>query len=228
MAKSLKDFFLRFASVVDKGDNPEANILIVKSKGGEGMKLEDILKEIGEEKAKVINDTLAEKDAKITELEKKEPEPVKVEPEPEVKIIEKADPEIKAFVEKMQKEKDEMVEKIVKMESTLRKERIEKEVSDFDKISAKEELIEVLTDIDDRPETVAKLKTILKAVNEAIDQGTIMKTVGADGEGKEEKVMETVDKRAKELMEKENITIEDARSRVFKADPKLYEKYLEE
>ena len=226
MAKSLKDFFVRFASVVDKGDNPEANILIAKSKGGESMKLEDILKELDEEKAKVINDTLAEKDAQITELTKVEPK--KVDPDPEPKVIEKADPEIKAFVEKMQKEKDEMIEKLSKMESTLRKDRIEKEVSEFDKISAKEELIEVLTDIDEKPDTVVKLKTILKAVNEALTQNTIMKTVGVDGEGKEEKVMETVDKKAKELVEKENITIEEARTRIFKSDPKLYEKYLAE
>jgi ATPase subunit of ABC transporter with duplicated ATPase domains len=226
MAKSLKDFFVRFASVVDKGDNPEANIMIVKSKGGESMKLEDILKELDEEKAKVINDELAAKDAKISELEKVEPK--KIESEPEQKVIEKADPEIKAFVEKMQKEKDEMIEKLSKMESTLRKDRIEKEVSEFDKISAKNELIDVLTDIDDRPDTAIKLKTILKAVNEALSQNTIMKTVGVDGEGKEEKVMETVDKKAKELVEKEHITIEEARTRVFKSDPKLYEKYLEE
>lgn len=226
MAKSLKDFFVRFASVVDKGDNPEANIMIVKSKGGESMKLEDILKELDEEKAKVINDELAAKDAKISELEKVEPK--KIESEPEQKVIEKADPEIKAFVEKMQKEKDEMIEKLSKMESTLRKDRIEKEVSEFDKISAKDELIDVLTDIDDKPDTVIKLKTILKAVNEALSQNTIMKTVGVDGEGKEEKVMETVDKKAKELVEKEHITIEEARTRVFKSDPKLYEKYLEE
>jgi len=31
MAKSLKDFFLKFVSVVDKGDNPEAKILLFKS-----------------------------------------------------------------------------------------------------------------------------------------------------------------------------------------------------
>lgn len=232
MGKSLKDLLMRFVSVVDKGDNPEADIVLlkgkdIKEKGGESMKLEDILKELGDEKAKVITDTIAEKDAKIGELEKKEPE-VTPEPEPEVKIIEKADPEIKALVEKMQTEKDAMVKELSEIKGSLSKAKIEKDVEAFEKISAKEELIDIFTEIDDKPETVEKLKGVLKAVNEALTQETIMKTVGVDGDPNEPKAMEKLEKRAKEIAEADKVTKEEGMVRAMKEDPKLYQQYLEE
>lgn len=66
--KALKDIFLKFVSVVDKGDNPEAKIMlfksaeedkeIIKEKGGQGKMVktfDEIIKGLPADEAEVIN-----------------------------------------------------------------------------------------------------------------------------------------------------------------------------
>ena len=249
MPWSLKNFLIKRVGVVDSGDNPKAEVLLFKSKededknnkGGGIMTLEELYKEIGEDKAKLIKDEikakedkLAEKDNTIKELEKNQKEPVKTEPTDE-ELLKSADPKIKDILEKAQKEAKENKEKAEKLQkekdetdAELKKEALSKEAEQFKNIGAtKEDLVEIFTKVD--PDTLEKIKAVLSADNTALEGNPLNKAVGSDKDLDSKKTMEKVDEKAEELRKADpSLTKEQARTKVMKEDPKLYKEYLEE
>lgn len=280
MPKSLKDFFLRFVSVVDKGDNPEADIVMFKSEkgkeenkdgdlddldkkkckkeGGGVMKtLEEILKSLSEDDVKVINDEIekaktdakADADAEIakakTEFEA-ELDKVKKEEDKDKKpqgtasfddvenVIKSADPKVVELIEKMKSEKSEIekkaqadAEELSKMKEAARTETIIKTVSQFDRVNApQDDLVSIWKSVDS--ETEAKLVNIFKAVNEQLTQANIIKVIGSDADASAISAEEEMEKMAQEIKKNEGITIEQARTKVYKTRPDLLKKYREE
>jgi hypothetical protein len=253
--KSLKNIFMKFVSVVDKGDNPEAEVVLFKSdndndnnKGGVVMKtIEEILKGMPEEDAKIVQVELdkipvLEKDKndlsdKVSELEKSKPiEPVE-EPSDEDTLIKSADPKIQEILKKAQeeaklnKEKAEQFEKEKKEEQEkLRKEEIKKEVSKYNNIGATEEdLVEIFSKMDQDKELLEKVIGILGSCNKALEGSALMKAVGSDGDPIVKTAVEEVEDKATELIKSDpKLTIEQARVQIYKQYPDLQAKILKE
>jgi len=261
MPKSLKDFFLRFVSVVDKGDNPEADIVMFKQEGGGVMKtLDEILKGLSEEDAKIVTDeiekTKTDAKADVDALVEKAKTDAKAEFDAEVEKVKKeeedkkpqgtasfddtenimksADPKVVELIEKMKAEKEqvekenkETVEKLNKMQEEVKKEQIMKTISQFDRINAtQDEMVDIWKSLDSDSEV--KLTAIFKAVNEQLTQANIIKTVGSDNDASTENASEQIEKLAGEIKKNEGITIEQARTKVYKTRPDLLKKYREE
>jgi len=259
--KSLKQFFIKFTSVVDSGDNPGAEILLFKSaedkkskEGGvENMTLEEILKGLPEEDMKVIkveldkipdleasNKDLSEEVDKLKkEVEiKKEIKPPAEDGAPsDEELLKSADPKIVEMLKKAQeearveKEKAEKLEKEKKEEQEkLRKEELKKEADKYGNIGAtQEDLVEIFTAVDSNKEVMEKMQGILGAVNEALKDNKLMKSIGNSEDPVEKSAKDEVEEKAKALMEKnDKLTIEQARSQIFKSEPKLHQKYMEE
>jgi hypothetical protein len=250
--KSLKDFFVKFASIVDAGDNPEAKIPLFKSKeekienkgGGKNMTLEEILKGMDEEQKKIVETELNkipdlaqanselrkandELETKVEELEKEEP----AEDDKSVEeIVKSADPKIQEMLKKQSEELEKMKEDMEKRlekekieKEELRKEEIKKEVEEFTNIGAsKEDLVEIFSKIDSDKDLYDKVKTVLKADDEALKSSDIMVQVGSQKEPVKKSTEEELEDEAKKLVEKDGITIEKARSIVIKGDPDKY------
>ena len=242
---------MKFVSVVDKGDNPRAKVVMFKSAGdedknkggGKSMPIEEILKSLDEDNRKVIENELGkipdlekanselrksveELDGKIQELEKKEPP----KEETDEDVIKSADPKVQEMLKKMQDENEKLKkeqedrleqEKIEKAE--LRKEAIKKEVEEFTNIGAsKEDLVEIFSKIDADKDLYDKVKTVLKADDEALKSSNIMVQVGSQQEPVEKSVQEELEEKAQKLVEKDGITIEKARTIIMKSDPDKY------
>ena len=248
--KSLRNLFLRFVSVVDKGDNKEAKILLMKSKekkpnkgGGVQMKkLEDILKSMEEEDAKVVEAEIAkikdveiakgeldvkvgELESKIEELEKKEPAVVDTSDE---ELIKSADPKIQkmlekaketeAEVEKLKKEKEEEVAKARKVE-------LSKEAELYPNLgSPVEDIVEIFSKIDGDEKTTGLVKGIFSAVNTALEGNALIKSVGSEKDSEEKSPEDELMEKAEAMVEKDGITIEAAKTKIIKSDPDKYMK----
>lgn len=237
---SLKDFFLKFVSVVDKGDNKGANILLFKSepepeavqeenditKGGDVIimkTLEEILKGLSEEDAKVVSDEIEK--AKTPKAEEgKEDKAGGTASFDDVNDVRKsADPAVQALVAKA--DADAIL--IKELQDNIKKDKLEKTVAQFDKISApKEDLMTVFKAVDDV--TATTIETILKAVNAQLSESTIIKVIGSDGEKSEEKAIDMVEKGAEEIKKAEGITIEQARVKFLQKNKGLYTQYQDE
>jgi len=239
---SLKDFFLKFVSVVDKGDNKGANILLFKSepedlkgeekdekpKGGNVMSktYDEILKALPEDEQAIVK---AEIEKIKEEAKPKEGTKPKegVASFDEAEIVKSADPKIQELIEKMKADGEQNATELKKMREEIKKEKVEKTVSQFDKlVASKDELTSLFTKADD--ETAATLEKVFKAANEQLKDSVVMKEVGSGGGGDESNIEEQVEKEAQELKKSENITIEQARVKVWKKDPTRYAKYLED
>ena len=242
---SLKNFFLRFASVVDKGDNPKADILMFKAKkeepenkdqkveGGNVMTktFEEIVKALPEDEQVIVNAEIE----KAKEVAKPiEPEIKTVEKETE-DIVKSADPKIQEMIktikesnEKLEKESEAKDVEIKKFQDDLKKEAIEKTVSTFDRIAVpKEEMVELFTKLDEEAEKI--VAKVMKSVNEQLTAANIVKVIGSDSEGEQLNAEATVEKEAKELMKSDTkLTKAQAIVKVYKSKPELYKQYQEE
>ena len=257
MPFSLKNFFVKFVSVVDKGDNPEADVVMFKNKdkkGGARMKtFEELLKELSEEDAKVIKEAVEGKDEKFIELEKTNKEleeankeleknqkdPEGKEDEGKEDLLKNANPELQKMVEDLKKEvmdnkkeADELKKENEKKAVELRKEALSKEAEKFENIGAtKEDLVEIFTKIDETgdDELMEKIKAVLSADNTALEGNALVKAVGSDRDPVDKTATEEVEEKAQELMKSnKELTIEQAKAKVVKSDSKLYDKYLKE
>ena len=235
---SLKNIFMRFASVVDKGDNPAADILMFKEKpleNGDKLKGGNVMTKTFEEIVKALPED--EQTVITAEIEKAKEVAKPIEPivKDTEDIVKSADPKIQEMIktiresnEKLEKESEAKDVEIKKFQDDLKKEAIEKTVSTFDRIaSPKEEMVELFTKLDEDTE---KLVTkIMKSVNEQLTQANIVKVIGTDAEGEQLSAEATVEKEAKELMKSDtNLTLAQAKVKVIKTKPELYKKYQEE
>ena len=250
MAKtSLKNLFLRFVSVVDKGDNKGAKILLAKSKekkpdkkGGVVMKtVEEILKSMEEEDMKVIKAEIdkikdmevakAEVDVKVEGLESKVEELAKVKPvidTSDEELIKSADPKIQKMLEKAEEVKvenetlkKEKVEEIAK----ARKVELSKEAELYPNLgSPVEDIVEIFSKLDGDEKTMELVKGIFGAVNKALEGTELLKTIGTEKEPIVKSSEEELVEKAKAMVEKDGITIEAAKTKIIKSDPNKYMK----
>jgi hypothetical protein len=242
---SLKNIFMRFASVVDKGDNPKADILMFKekpeeviddkSKGGNVMTktFEEIVKALPEDEQVVITAEIEKVKEEAKPRDEKKPEGVASFDEAEV--VKSADPKVQELIakqkedlEKAQRESEADKAEIKKFQDDLKKERIEKTVATFDRIAVpKEEMVTLFTKLDN--ESAAIVEKVMKAVNEQLTAANIVKVIGTDAEGEQLTAEATIEKEAKELMSKNtSLTLEGAKVKVIKTKPELYKQYEEE
>ena len=171
--KSLKDFFIKFVSVVESGDNPAADVVMFKEKGGVVMKkLEEIMAELSKEDQSVVqveldkipvlvkekDDITVEKDGlvktngelsgKIVELEKTDPI---VDPSDE-ELIKSADPKIQKMLEKAKDTEDEVAKLKKEKDEEVKKVRkveLSKEAEEYPNLGAPvEDIVDILSAID--------------------------------------------------------------------------------
>ena len=254
MPFSLKNFFVKFISVVNSGDNPPAEVVMFKSKGGANMSktFEELMKELPEENKTVIEDEIEKvKTEAKTELEKAKAEMTdeqkkkmdeekanwmkKEEPVETEDLIKSADPKLQELVKKLQedgvKDKEELKkvqdEKDVK-EAELKKELLSKEAEKYPNIGAtKEDLVKILSNVDEDTSTL--IKAVLSADNEALKDNAIIKSVGSSGDGADKTAKQEIEEKASELVKSGNAkTIEIARTKVYKSEPELLKKFREE
>ena len=248
--KSLKNFFYKFVSVVESGDNPPAEVVMFKEKGGVKMKkIEEIMAELSKEDQSVIQTefdklpdietankelikTNGELTAKVEELEKAEPvvEPV-IEPveSSDEELIKSADPKIQEMLKKAkevevenEKLKKEKAEELVK----ARKGELKKEAEAYPNLgSPVEDIVEIFSSIDGDEMVTELVKGIFGAVNTALEGSELIKTIGSDKDPIEKSVEEQVDEKAEEFMKSDpTLTKEQAQLKVYKSDP---DKYME-
>ena len=231
--------------MVDKGDNPKADILMFKAKkeepenkdqkveGGNVMTktFEEIVKALPEDEQVIVN-------AEI-EKAKEVAKPI----EPEIKVVEKetediiksADPKVQEIIakqkedlEKSQKESEEKDAEIKKFQDDLKKEAIEKTVSTFDRIAVpKEEMVDLFTKLDEESSKI--VEKVMKSVNEQLTAANIVKVIGSDSEGEQKSAKEQIEKDAIELMKNDDkLTKAQAIVKAYKSKPELHKQYQEE
>lgn len=246
--KSLKDFFIKFVSVVDSGDNPEAEVVMFKNKGGVVMKkLKEIMAELSKEDQSVIqveldkipvlvtekDDVTKERDGLVKDKEKleddvKKLEKVELKDETDEELIKSADPKIQKMLEKakevedenakLKKEKDEEVAKARKVE-------LSKEAEEYPNLGTPvEDIVDILSAIDGDEKTTELVKGIFGAVNTALEGTKLLKSVGKSGDPEEKSPEEELLVKAEAMVEKDGITIEAAKSKVYQSNPSKYMK----
>lgn len=142
----------------------------------------------------------------------------------------KADPQVAEVLKSLKAQADE-AENIAKAEREARHER--EALSKAEALpmitTDKAELARLLRTIGDKldPADVEKVEGILKAANEQITKGNLFTEFGSGGV--ETTVSKSVDAKAEALRKADpNLTMEQARAKVYEADPTLYEEALKE
>ena len=252
--KSLKDFFIKFVSVVDSGDNPEAEVVMFKKKGGVKMKkLEEIMAELSKEDQSVIqtefdkipdvetangelkkaNDELIVKVEELEKAAKVEPVVEPVVDDSEDTLIKSADPKIVKILEKAKedvKEAKELAEKLQKEKdeelAKARKVELSKEAEAYPNLgSPVEDIVEIFSKLDGEKETLEKAKGILGAVNTALEGNALIKVIGTDKDPIAKTATEEVADAASELMKSDSkLTKEQAKAKVIRSNPSKYMK----
>jgi len=252
--KSLKDFFIKFVSVVDSGDNPEAEVVMFKKKGGVKMKkLEEIMAELSKEDQSVIqtefdkipdvetangelkkaNDELIVKVEELEKAAKAEPVVEPVVDDSEDTLIKSADPKIVKILEKAKedvKEAKELAEKLQKEKdeelAKARKVELSKEAEAYPNLgSPVEDIVEIFSKLDGDEKTIGLVKGIFSAANTALEGSELIKTIGSNDDPIVKSVEEQVDEKAEELMKSDpKLTKEQAQLKVYKSNPSKYMK----
>ena len=262
--RSLKDIFINRMDVVDKGDNKNANIILFKNEGGQPnvssadnhdlnkkgvkkMTYEELIKELPEENAQLIQEKLDAEVAKVTELEKKVEELEKKQsqntvekPEDDVDdIIKSADPKVAEVIKKLQtsmedlkKNADIQAEELKKSREAVRKAEFIKIAEPLNKMSTNaEELGTILMEVEEKvsKENYDKLMGILKAANEAVEKGEVLKEVGTNQEGAGvTESFKQLEAEAQKLAVEKGTTKEIEFRNLIKSKPELYQKYEDE
>jgi hypothetical protein len=145
-------------------------------------------------------------------------------------LIKSADPKIQELVKKLQEDNDKKAEELKKekeekdaKDAELKKELLNKEADKFPNIGAKkEDIVKILEKSDE--ETSTLVKSIFAACNEALKDNVLMKSIGSGGDGDDKKASEKIEDMAKALVKDGKAkTIEIARTKVYKENPKLTE-----
>ena len=219
--------------MVEAGDNPEAEVVIYKArttpskddvvrvsdKAESQPKTQKVNMELSaiedQELRKSVEDTIAEKDAKITELESQVSELT-----PEADPVEKADPEVKELIAKQQEKLDEL-EKDLDEERTTRRnaEYVLKAEPFAGLLGPPKEIGPVLADIAFKaPESFTVLVNALTAASQREEMGKLFATLGtSEGEGEADPISQ------RDVWVKENKTadetVEQAGARFWKENP---------
>lgn len=249
LLKSLKNFKIKFVSVVDSGDNPEAEVVMFKKKGGVKMKkLEEIMAELSKEdqsvvqveidKIKDVEMAKGEVDVKVKGLEKdKKDLESKVEELEKVKpvvdtsdeeLIKSADPKIQEMLEKAKETDAENVQLKKDKEDgekVLREVELKKEAELYPNLgSPVEDIVEIFSKLDGDEKTIELIKGIFGAVNKALEGTELIKAIGTEKDPEEKSPEDELMEKAEAMVEKDGITIEAAKTKIIKSDPDKYMK----
>ena len=247
LLKSLKNFKIKFVSVVDSGDNPEAEVVMFKEKGGVVMKkLEEIMAELSKEDQSVVQAELdkipdietanGELKGQVETLEKEKGELTeKVEELKKVKpvvdtsdeeLIKSADPKIQEMLEKAKEVEDENA-KLKKEkedgEAELRKAELTKEAEEYPNLGAPvEDIVEIFSAVEDNEKVTGLVKGILGAVNTALEGTELLKAVGNNKDPVVKSTEEELQEKAEAMVKEKGITIEAAKTEIMKTDLDKY------
>lgn len=233
--------------LVDEGANSEAFIKIYKKKeGGKTMKLEEILKSLDEEQAKVIQAEIdrgkkAEEDLekakadltaseqKVADLESEVNKSKK--PEEEEEILKSVTPEVRAIIEKSRaqaKAAEESVKKMMEKESEKEAIAKAKEVSGVG--TSEEDLASLYKSLSARDEKLAeKVFDVLKTAHSVIAESEVFKEAGSGGEGAigEDAAWAKIEQKASEIAKSRTISKERAIDVVLEEYPEMYKEYIQ-
>ncbi len=189
-------------------------------------------------KAKEAADTELKGFKDAEEAQKKAEEDKKKKEE---NVLKDADPKIREYVEGLEKkiekskedatETSELVkkssERVEKLETDIKKAEYIKKASEFKGLAIKpEELGETLMNLaKSAPEEMDKVMEVLKSADAVIlENATIMKAMGADGEGEPGTSEQEMEKKAHAIAKAKDIPYEQAYDDACKSDTKLYAK----
>jgi hypothetical protein len=146
--------------------------------------------------------------------------------------LSKADPVTRTVLEKALNDADE-ARSIAKSERDLRvhAEMVEKARQFRNLQGTPEEKAEILKSAyGTSPEVGQRIENMMKAANAQLDDsGALLASIGKAAPGQQPETTSEVDARAKTLMEADSkLTLEQAKTAVFKADPKLYDEVRKE
>lgn len=246
----LTDIEFDRVDLVDEGANSEAFIKLYKNKGGKSMsKVSEILKTLKEEDAKIIETELNkakempkedDKDKKISNLQaeiarykKEAPKDINKSKESEEKELMKgASPELKAYLEKRNKEMEETKLEIKKMkEREFEKEAVSK-AKTVTNIAVKNSVLAdiykrcMATEDDKLAEDVFE---VFKTADKVIKEGSeLFKEKGSTEGNVDNTAWGKVESQAVELAKSKSISKEQAITEVLQSDPELYAQYQKE
>lgn len=255
-----KNIVLRSIDLCEDGANPDSHILLCKSKnkggqknvnsnennskGGENMKLEDILKALPEDQQGVLKQELSTKEDKIKELndkldkvkkEKEKPEDKDSDDKPE-DIIKEADPKIKELfdkmsekIEKSDKEKSEIKKELDKVVKERKQEKFKKIAKTYDKIPLDtDEFGDILMKVAENlsEDEFDKIKEAFNKANSIAKADKVLEEVGSGMSSEEDNTADTTLKAKTKEIKKSNpdLTDEQAERQALRDNPDLYEK----
>lgn len=144
--------------------------------------------------------------------------------------------EIKATLQTLWKENEDMVKKAEVLEAMVKKQEDEKltekyvaVAKSFKSLAIKpEEFGAVLKEIAQKaPDSISMIEEVLKGADEAVTQGGIFKEVGSSARGTAN-AMDKIEKKAEEIMVNQKISKAEAITKALEEDPNLYNEYLKE
>ena len=235
--------------LVDEGANSQAFIKLYKRKERqENMTFDEILAKLKPEHAEVVKQELAKAKAEVPENVAKELETLKADyqkvseelqkmknqtvqkskEEQFEEILKQADPLVQEAFKSLKAQKEAAEETIRQLHEKAKHEEAVAKAKELKNLPVEEEkLVDIIKKIPD------EIYEILKAVNAAMDNASIFKEIGKSGEEaistvakSSDAAWEKIEKAAKELAARENITKEAAVMRVVKEYPELYREYV--
>lgn len=240
----LSDMKLDFVSLVAAGDDPMAQVVIAKAapevpddpevRMTEKVSKDDLDPTVVayidslESEVEDLTKAAEEKDGEIADLKgtlsKMAPKDDEAAEEINKALLAKADPAVRALIEKQQADLKAQAE-IAKAEREARLEReyVSKAESLPMLTEDKSDLGGLLRRLADAlpEEDVKKWDTILKAANEQIAKGSLFDTFGTGGQPTT--VSKSVEAQAQEIMKADpNLTFEQAQAKVYETNPALF------
>jgi hypothetical protein len=239
----LSNMVLDFVSLVPAGDNPQAQVVISKAAPdqpaggpmGEPISKEDLAPEVVEyidgletevdDLTKSVEDLTTQRDEAQENLKKAEEQGliVKSEEEQRKALLEKADPGVRALIEKQEKD----LEEVRKAAEAERNQRLEREY--LSKAEAMPMISEdktalggLLRRISDAlsAEDAEQVEKMLQTANEQIAKGNLFSEFGTGGG--ETTISKSVESAASELQKADpNLTHEQAVAKVYETNPDL-------
>lgn len=243
----LKNIEYDRVDLVKEGANSQAHIKLFKSRGGEVMNFEDIMKSLKPEHAQIVSDVIKSKEDEVSkaevakkaaedaleELKKNAPQPTANQSEEEI-LKSVKDPAVRSLLE-AQISKTKAAEAQVKkaLDEKLSNEAISK-AKEVPNLGAEEQTLadvyKKLKNVD--AELCDNVFGIFKAASALVNEGgalsEIGKSAGTDtvATGSEEEAWDKIEKKAEEIAKARDIKKNAAISVAISEHPELYNAYL--
>jgi len=246
MPTRLAQLKIKRVATVDDGDNPLAEILLFKRRGGtaavaatdepftkenemaDELTIEQLQEQLSAAEAAKVEAVEAKValETQVAELTKRVDELTPPEPEPDP--MEKASPEVKAEMEELRKQNKTQEDELAKMrdkDATEAAELVVKGLAYLPGVTpATVPLIKQLRALD--KDVAGKVEKVLADANAALEASKALEATGHDGPGISD-VEKRVDAEAAELI-KSGLSEAQAKDRVWKSHPDWYTEYKQQ